>query len=124
MKNASVADFAGFQEKKLLKRTPLFFVARIGGFLVTTVGSLGFGIWAVVTNHDKLGAIVVCGLVLFGFAGFVVSNHVASYCSQCGNRLEQFWSAETRGRSRYTGPIFVCNSCKAFEARISQEFDN
>lgn len=124
MKDAKVSDFVGYHERAILRHSRLFYIARLSGFVVSVVVPLGIMVWSISTNHAKQGVIAISVLVPVGYIGFVVSLHAASYCKLCGRRLEKFWSEEQRGSTRYTGRIVVCAACKAFEARLSAEFDN
>ncbi len=124
MKDTRIADFVGYNESPIVRRSGLFYFSRLFGFCIGVVVPAGILLWAVASNQIKYGVISMFVFAPAGFLGFLLSYHAASYCKLCGLRLEKFWNAEQRGNTRYSGHIFVCQNCRAFESRLDAEFES
>lgn len=121
MLEAKVTDFKGMQEASILKRSRLFYVFRIGGFLITVVGSSIIILWGFATENISFAFPIAFLLVLVGLAMFIASWNATNYCRQCQNKVETFYCTENRPNGRYSGQIFVCNHCNSYEVRLNYE---
>jgi hypothetical protein len=123
MREAKETDFPGYQKFPILKRSIFFYLFRIGGFLVTVLGSSAILIWGVLTNNIQTAVPTSFALVLIGLALFIVSWNASNFCQKCQHKVETFYCVESRPNGRYSGNIFVCSHCKAYETRLNLEFD-
>lgn len=124
MQERSIAQFVGFAERDILHHSRVFYVLRVGGFIIGVVTPLLVMLWSAVTGKMKVGVFIIAVLVALGFAGFILSFRAPAFCKLCGRRLNQYASAETRQGTRYSGIIVTCDHCRAYEPRLSAEFDH
>jgi hypothetical protein len=123
IQDAKISDFANFERKEILQRSQIFYLLRVVGFLITVVGSLIVLFWLIQTKQGVSGLIPFLGTIFIGFGMFAISNRVNSSCKLCLKELEEFNCAEVRSNGRYSGSIFVCKHCCAYEVRLNIEFD-
>ena len=123
MNEAKVADLAGLDERRILRHSKALYAARVGGFFVGVLVPFGIMVWAIATVRIRERILAMLCRVPFGYVGFAVSLHAASYCKLCGRELERFWSSEQRGIRRSSGPIVICRHCNAFETRLSSDHE-
>lgn len=122
MKQVSRADYADYRELPILKysRMHQFFVLL--GFSLAVLFPIGYGIW-VLLSARPIGDAVKMALYLlpFGFLCFVISFRSKASCRQCQGEIEIFWCHESDEKGRRSGPFAVCESCHAYEARLTSD---
>jgi hypothetical protein len=123
MQEVKISDFANFERKEILKRTRIFYLFRVIGFLVTVIGSLAALFWNIQTKQGINGLIPLLGVIFIGFGMFAISNRTNSFCKLCQKELEEFYCVEVQSNGRYSGSIFVCKHCCACDVRLNIEFD-
>ncbi|OGB22403.1 MAG: hypothetical protein A3I66_14380 [Burkholderiales bacterium RIFCSPLOWO2_02_FULL_57_36] len=121
MVEAKITDFPECRESTVLKRSPAFYFFRVGGFVIAVFGSSLAGVYGIATSNVQMSFAVAFGLVLIGFGMFIASWRASNFCRICGGKIETFFSAEERADGRYSGNIFVCRHCNAYEARLNYE---
>jgi hypothetical protein len=123
MNEAKIEEFSDLKQLMIVKRSRAFYVARIGGFVTTVFGGFGFWVWGIATGQIKNSVIAMFVLALIGLSMFIISCRVPSTCIFCRTRLDTFPCIEQRANGRYSGDIFVCRQCNAYEVRLNIDFD-
>lgn len=123
MQEAHVADFIDMKQRAILQRSRAFHALLVGGFVTTVGGGLAFGVWGVATGQINT-AVTACFIVtIFGFLAYALANRSPATCALCKEELEVYFCAEDRPQGRYSGNIFVCRRCNAYDVYLTAEFD-
>lgn len=122
MKEARRADYADYREVAVLKYSPMHYFFVILGFCISVVFPILFAIWTVLTSQP-IATVVKTALCLvpIGFICFVISFRSKASCRQCGRVIEVYWCQESDERGRRSGPLAVCESCHAYEVRLTSD---
>ena len=119
MQEASVSDFINFKNQPILQRSRLFYVCRIGGFLLSTVGGLGFMSWGMATGRMENAFVGMLLMVLASLPMFILSYRASAFCKECRVQLETFYCVEQQKDGQHSGNIFVCRKCNAYDVRLN-----
>lgn len=122
MKQVSRADYADYRELPILKYSWTHTFFRLLGFSIAVLFPTGFGIW-VLLSARPIGDAAKMALYLLplGFLCFVISFRSKASCRQCQGKIEIFWCHESDEKGRRSGPLAVCESCHAYEARLTSD---
>lgn|SRR6476659_9372226 len=123
MQEAHISDFSSLNSRAILRRSNAFYALRVGGFIVTTGGGTGCIVWGIAGGRMSVAFAAMCLFVFAGLVMFVLSIHARSDCASCGSRLDVYFCSEERTSGRYSGHIYVCRQCNAYEGRLNLESD-
>ncbi|MEJ6004921.1 hypothetical protein WG899_05140 [Paucibacter sp. AS339] len=123
MQEAHVADFINLKQQAILQRSRAFYALLVGGFFTTVGGGLAFWVWGVATGQIKTAVIAFFILTILGFLAYVLAHRSRATCALCKGDLEVYVCAEDSPQGRYSGNIFVCRRCNAYDVYLTAEFD-
>jgi len=116
-------ELNGLREERIVRYSKRFYLLRVGALFISVLVPTAALAWGVASGHMRQSILTMLCLVPLGFALFALSTRAPVYCRRCSRALAQHWSEEKRSDGRYSGPVFVCGSCRVYEARISYDFE-